>query len=68
LPEILSPEEVPRLIDSASNLYHRTTLMTLYSTGIRRAELCRLQVADIDSQLMIVHIRQGKGGPIAMCL
>jgi integrase/recombinase XerD len=62
LPEVLSPEEVAQLIDSASNLFHRTMLMTLYSTGIRRAELCRLQIADIDSQRMMVHIRQGKGG------
>jgi len=62
LPEILSPEEVARLIDSASNLFHRTMLTTLYSTGVRRSELCRLLVTDIDSQRMIVHIRQGKGG------
>jgi integrase/recombinase XerD len=62
LPEVLSPEEVVRLIDSASNLFHRAMLMTLYSTGVRRAELCRLQVNDIDSQRMMVHIRQGKGG------
>lgn len=62
LPEVLSPEEVAQLIDSASNLFHRTMLMTLYSTGIRRADLCRLQVTDIDSKRMMVHIRQGKGG------
>jgi len=62
LPEVLSPEEVARLIDSASNLFHRAMLMTLYSTGVRRAELCRLQVSDIDSPRMMVHIRQGKGG------
>src|ERR1700686_4384592 len=62
LPIVLSQEEVARLIDSASNLLHRTMLMTLYSTGVRRAELCRLQVSDIDSQRMMVHIRQGKGG------
>ena len=48
------------MIDSASNLFHRTMLMTLYSTGIRRAELCRLQVTDIDNPRMIVHIRQDK--------
>ena len=36
--------------------------MLLYSTGIRRSELVRLRVEDIDSQRMIVHIRQGKGG------
>ena len=62
LPVILSPEEVTQLIDAARNLFHRTMLMTLYSTGVRRAELCRLHVTNIDSQRMMVHIRQGKGG------
>jgi len=62
LPEILSPDEVALLIGSASNLLHQTMLMTLYSTGMRRAELCRLKTTDIDSQRMMVHIRQGKGG------
>src|SRR5438128_6085003 len=55
LPEILSPDEVALLIDSASNLFHRTMLMTLYSTGMRRAELCRLKIDDLDSQRMMVH-------------
>jgi integrase/recombinase XerD len=60
LPIILTQEEAIRLIDSASNLFHRAMLMTLYSTGMRRAELCHLQVADIDSVRMIIHIRHGK--------
>ena len=51
-----------RLIDAADGLYHRTMLMVLYSTGIRSAELLQLQVADIDSRRMLIHIRQGKGG------
>ena len=50
-----------RLIESASNLFHRAMLMTLYSTGMRRAELCHLKVEDIDSERMLIHIRQGKG-------
>jgi site-specific recombinase XerD len=62
LPTVLSPEEVTRLIDAACNLYHRTLLMTLYSTAARRAELCRLKVQDIDSQRMMIRINQGKGG------
>ena len=62
LPDVLSLAEVQRLLDSACNLYHRAMLMTLYSTGMRRAEMCRLKVSDIDSERMIVHIRQGKGG------
>jgi integrase/recombinase XerD len=61
LPTVLSREEVGRLIDSASNLLHYTILLTLYATGMRRAELCNLKVADIDSQRMVIHIRQGKG-------
>jgi integrase/recombinase XerD len=62
LPTVLSPEEVTRLIDAACNLYHRTLLMTLYSTAARRAELCQLKVQDIDSQRMMIRIDQGKGG------
>ena len=62
LPVILSPGEVAQLIAGASNLYHRTMLMTLYSTGLRRAELCRLKVSDIDSKRMMLRVVQGKGG------
>jgi len=61
LPVVLSPEEVTRLIDAARHLYHRTLLMTLYSTAVRRSELCRLKVSDIDSQRMMIRIHQGKG-------
>src|SRR5438132_4498396 len=61
LPVILSEEEVARLIESAVTSYHRVILMTLYGTRLRRQELCRLKVTDIDSQRMVVHVRQGKG-------
>jgi integrase/recombinase XerD len=61
LPAVLSPEEVARLIQGTSNLLHRTVLMLLYGTGIRRTEASLLRVSDIDSQRMVLHIRQGKG-------
>lgn len=61
LPAVLSPEEVARLIDSASNLLHRAMLMTLYATGVRNAELCHLRVTDIDAERMMLHIHLGKG-------
>jgi len=61
LPTVLSPDEVARLIESAKNLLDYAMLMTLYATGMRRAELIGLKVDDIDSARMIVHIRQGKG-------
>jgi len=52
---------VARLIDSARNLMHRTMLMTLYATGVRRSELCHLEVSDIDSERMVIHVHLGKG-------
>ncbi len=61
LPVVLSHEEVTRLIEAASNLTYRTILMVLYGTGMRRAEVPLLKVSDIDSERMIIHIRQGKG-------
>jgi ornithine cyclodeaminase/alanine dehydrogenase-like protein (mu-crystallin family) len=51
LPSILSPEEVAHLIDSSQSLFHRVVLMTLYGTGVRRAELTRLQIPDIDTDI-----------------
>jgi site-specific recombinase XerD len=61
LPTVLSQEEVVRLIDAARTSYHRTLMMTLYATGLRRAELTHLKVTDVDSQRMVIHVRGGKG-------
>jgi integrase len=57
LPTVLSQDEVARLIDSAQSLMHRAMLMTLYGTGVRRAELCQLKVADVDSKRMDMPAR-----------
>ena len=61
LPTILSQDEVARLIESASSPFHHTVLMTLYGTGVRRAELTNFKIADIDSQRMVIHVQGGKG-------
>ena len=49
------------MIGASSHLLYRTILMTLYSTGMRRGELCRLKVVDVDSDRKVIHIRTGKG-------
>ena len=49
------------LIAAARTPYHRTLLMTLYATGMRRSELTHLKVSDIDSQRMVIHVQGGKG-------
>jgi integrase/recombinase XerD len=60
-PIILSPEEVAQLIDSALSAFHRILLMTLYATGVKRAELARLKITDIDRRRMVIHIQGGTG-------
>lgn len=64
LPQVLSREEVARLISATSTLRGRTLLTTCYATGLRVSELCALQVADIESapDRMCLKVRQGKGG------
>ena len=61
LPNILSQEEVARLINASTSLFQRTLLMVLYGTGMRRSELARLKIDHIDSQRMIIHVIDGKG-------
>jgi integrase/recombinase XerD len=61
LPKVLSPEQVSRLIEAAPTAFYRILLMTLYATGLRRAELAHLQVGDIDSERMVIHVKGGKG-------
>ena len=43
------------------NRMHRTILMVLYATGLRRTEASRLKVSDIDGQRMVVHAARAKG-------
>ena len=62
LPVIWSPEEVACLIDAAPIPFYRTILMTLYGTGVRRAECAALKLTDIDSARMVLHVQEGKGG------
>ena len=61
LPSVLTQQEVAQRIDAASSSFHRMLLLTLYATGVRRAELIRLPLRDIDSRRMVVHVRGGKG-------
>jgi site-specific recombinase XerD len=61
LPVIWSPDEVARLIEAAPTAFYRTILMTLYATGLRRAEVAALKLTDVDSVRMVLHVQEGKG-------
>jgi integrase/recombinase XerD len=61
LPDVLSVDEVRRLMDAVRTLHHRTFFWTVYSLGLRLDEALHLRVGDIDSARMLVHVRLGKG-------
>ncbi len=63
LPEILSKEEVEKLIHGChKNIKHQTILITLYATGMRVGELRKLRIGDILSDRKQIRIIKGKGG------
>ena len=61
LPRVLSQEEIMALFAAVDNVKHRAILMTVYSAGLRRGELLRLRVGDIDFNRATVFIKGGKG-------
>jgi integrase len=61
LPVILSAGEVRTILAKVPLLDHRVALTTIYSCGLRLGEALKLEVGDIDSKRMFLHIRAGKG-------
>jgi len=61
LPEVLTMEDVWKLITSANNLKHRLILMTAYSAGLRAGEVINLKPEHIDSKRMLIKVEAGKG-------
>ena len=60
-PVVLTLEEVSRLLAAAGPLKARMLFTTMYGCGLRVSDAIRLRVRDIDSQRMVIHIRQSKG-------
>jgi len=51
---------VAALIEHARNPKHRAMFMLLYGTGLRISEMLNLQITDIDSTRMVLHLRDTK--------
>ena len=62
LPAVLSHEQVAAALGAVQSLKYRALLMTMYASGPRISEACRLRVQDIDSTRMVLRVQDGKGG------
>lgn len=61
LPNVLSKEEVKRILIALRNNKHKMMLSLIYSCGLRRSELLNLKIKDIDSGRKLLVLRQCKG-------
>jgi site-specific recombinase XerD len=61
LPEILTREEIRRLIHNCTNVKHKSFFLLAYGGGLRVSEITSLRIRDIDSKTMRIFIRGGKG-------
>jgi len=61
LPDVLSVEEVGRLLEAAPSLKYKAALGTAYGAGLRVSEVAALKIDDIDSIRMLIRVEQGKG-------
>jgi integrase/recombinase XerD len=61
LPAVLSVEEVRSLLAHVKTFHNHVYLFTVYSCAVRLQEGLHLEVSDIDSQRMMIHVHRGKG-------
>lgn len=61
LPIILSEPKIKRILETLSNIKHKTIITTIYSAGLRISEAVNLKLEDIDTDRMLIRVRQGKG-------
>jgi site-specific recombinase XerD len=61
LRDVLSEEEVARLLEGAPGIKYKAAFSVAYGAGLRVSEVANLKVSDIDSKRMLLRIEQGKG-------
>ena len=61
LPSILSVDEVRAILAHVHTAHNRAFLATVYACGLRLQEAQYLEISDIDSARMMIHVHRGKG-------
>lgn len=61
LPKVISKEDILTIIEQTNNIKHRCIVELLYGSGLRRSELLNLKLVDVDSNRMLIHVKNAKG-------
>ena len=61
LPKVIAKEDIEKILNSCTNIKHKTMLSVLYACGLRPGEIINLKVNEVDSKRMIITISKGKG-------
>ncbi len=61
LPEVFSKTEVEKILNATQNLKHKTLLLITYGCGLRRSEIGKLRIGDVNSERKLLLIRNAKG-------
>jgi site-specific recombinase XerD len=61
LPQVLSKEQIKKVIDATPSMKAKAIVMVLYSAGIRLRECINLKIVDIESAQKRIRIENGKG-------
>jgi len=61
LPQVIDNEFILNKLNNIKNLKHKAVLTLTYSVGLRVSEIVNLKIEDIDSNRMIIHIKNAKG-------
>lgn len=61
-PAVCSRSEIITLLNTIDSIVYRTIFLVMYGAGLRVGEAVRIKVEDIDSENMVIRVREGKGG------
>lgn len=61
LPKVIDKEFLLGKISKIENLKHKAIISLAYSTGMRVSEVCNLKIEDIDTDRMLIYIKNAKG-------
>lgn len=61
MPTVISKEEILAIIENTNNIKHRCIVELLYGSGLRRSELLNLKLVVIDSNRMLIRVKNSKG-------